>query len=171
MKYLLPLLCCCLVADAQSFKVYELLIPKDKIESFSNPQEMIEAAGRGGATITAYADLPESKDGVWSIDQTYSVRYAEELDDQGDPVKFADRKVGLEVQIKELDDGIIDFTYCHTKLEAWIPFSLHQGALQPIFSTREITPGPFKLDDYIIMGGLVTQDGVLHIIIQKIASK
>ena len=171
MKYLLPLLCCCLVAEAQSFKVYELLIPKDKIESFANPQEMIQAAERGGATITAYADLPKSKNGVWSIDQTYSVRYAEELDSSGHPVTFVDRKVGIEVQIELEADGSFDVTYCHTRLEAWIPFRGHEGSFLPIFTTTQVSPAPIQIDDYIIMGGLANQDGVLNIIIQKIESK
>jgi hypothetical protein len=171
MKYLLPLFCCCLVVEAQSFKVYELLIPKDKIENFSSPQEMIEAAGRGGATITAYADLPKDKNGVWSLDQTHIVRYAEEVNAQGQPTKSADRKVGIEVQIELQEDGRFDVSYSNTRLVAWIPFSEHAGVFQPIFTTTQVTPGPIYLDDYMIMGGLTNQDGVLHIIIQKIESK
>lgn len=171
MKYLLPLFCFCLVAQAQSFKVYELLIPNEKIESFSNPQEMIAAASSGGATIAAYADLPKGENGVWSFDQTHIVRFAEEVNAQGQPTKSTDRKVGIEVQIKLQEDGRFDVSYSNTRLEAWIPFSGHAGVFQPIFTTTQVTPGPIYLDDYMIMGGLTNQDGVLHIIIQKIESK
>lgn len=132
---------------------------------------MIEAVGRGGATITAYAHLPESKNGVWSIDQTHLVRYAEELNAEGQVTKHADRKVGIEVQIELQADGRFDLTYCHTQLEAWMPFKEHEGAFLPIFTTTEVTPGPIHLNDYMIMGGLTNQDDVLNIVIQKIESK
>jgi len=168
MKYLLPLLCCCLVAEAQSFKVYELLIPKDKFEDFQSPQEMIAAASSGGATIAAYADLPKGKNGVWILDQTHLVRYAEEIDTKGQVTKYADRKVGIEVQIELQADGRFDLTYCHTRLPTWIPRNGHPGAFLPIFTTTEVTPGPIYLDNYLLLGGLTNQDGVLNIIIQKI---
>ena len=168
MKYLLPLLFCCLVADAQSFKVYELLIAKDKIESFSSPQKMIEAAGHDGVTMTAYADLPKGKNGVWSLDQTHIVRYAEEVNAQGQSTKFADRKVGIEIRLELQEDGRFDVSYSNTRLVAWIPFSEHAGVFQPILTTTQLTPGPIYLDGYTAMGGLVNPDGVLQIIIQKI---
>tara|TARA_B100000614_G_C14288823_1_gene386854 strand:- start:67 stop:582 length:516 start_codon:yes stop_codon:yes gene_type:complete len=171
MKYLLALLCSCLIAEAQSFKVYELLIPKEKIGSFSTPQEMIAAASSGGATIVAYADLPVGKNGVWSLDQTHLVQYAEEIDTKGQVTKNAERKVGIEVHIELQSDGRFDVTYCHTRLPTWIPRNGHPGAFLPMFTTTSVTPGAIHLDNYLIMGGLTNQDGVLNIIIQRIESK
>jgi hypothetical protein len=159
------------MAEAQSFKVYELLIQKDKIADFSTTEEMIEAANDSDVKISAYADLPDGKNGVWQLDQTHLVRYAEKLDTSGEPIAFTDRKVGLLVRIEEQADGKIDVYYHHTKLEAWIPFSQHKNILQPIFTTTEITPGPINVNGFMAIGGLTNQDGVLHIIIQKIESK
>jgi hypothetical protein len=81
------------------------------------------------------------------------------------------RKVGVEVQIELQADGRFDVFYCHTRLEAWIPIRGHEGAFMPIFTSTELTLGSIYLDDYLLMGGLTNQDGVLNIIIQKIESK
>jgi hypothetical protein len=169
MKYFLTLLCLCVVAQAQSFKVYELLIPKDQLADYATLEAILAAANGGGVMITAYANIPEGENGVWLFDQTYLLRYSEAVDDSGKPISFTDKKVGLYIKISRQDDGRLNFVYNHTKLESWIPFSGHPGVFQPNFSTTEITPGPIHLDGYIVMGGLHTQDGVLNIIFEKIA--
>ena len=170
MKYLLLFLYSCLIAEAQSFKVYELLVPKDKIESFSNPREMIDAVGHDGIKLIAFADLNNGENGLWSIDQAYSLEYAEEFDHLGEPITHATRKIGLQVSIKQQSNGQVEMKYSNTKLEEWIPIRMVPGAFQPIFSTGEMTT-TFVIEDYVVMGGLVTDDGVLIMIIHKIKSE
>lgn len=157
--------CLLLTVHAHGFKVYEVLIHKDLLESFANSESILSAADGEAVIIKSYAELQQTSAHSWLVDQTYPLEYVEKIEPDGTVIS-ATRDVGLRVKIKQRGDNSYDLYYNHSKLLKWLPFTKHYH-LQPIFNTIKLNPKAVTIKDEAIMGGLHIGDHVQYFIIMR----
>lgn len=191
MKPLLVFLFCALSASTafgERFRVYELLISREKLDAIIEgsaepgwalnpadpPQLMpsnqgkafIDAIGESGVQLLAYAEASEVEPGKWRAKQSYMLDYMEP-GGQGKPAKKASRPVGVIFEVTAQDGDVYDYHYQHSSLETWVPSPNDRRQLLPIIDTVEIR-GEIIIDESVLMGGLVKDDSILHIVFEKV---
>lgn len=150
---------------AERFRVYEILVDENWMESKVSKQALIQAAGREPfVQLSAYGELQKASSGVWSLDQRYTFEYLESLSGG----RTISRKVGLWVQVSELPEGQYQVEYEQVRLDGWRRFGVNHEGLQPIFNTREFSySGP--IDGISMHGGLGVGGAREYFLIERIA--
>ena len=142
MKTLSLLLALCLpalAARADTFRIYVVNTKQSPELKTARPMELINATVQGKAVLQAYAEVIATPEKPGRFERVSDVSYVETWDTATKGVKTrATRSVGTVLDIAFVVGDEVRIVFKDTRLDHWAVRDIEAGALQPVFTNREI---------------------------------